>query len=107
MGSIRNSKGSTFKDMKGGGNYISVPFQSADGTMDVKLREGVWLPSGTGEANLGNSGAVSSSRSAGVNVQAGSTSTPSRSNSVSFNTKKRKALKINGAKNSSTGTNIT
>jgi hypothetical protein len=96
MGRIINSAGSTFRKRAGGGNFVTRK-RSDDST---KVLEGVWLPSGTGEANLGSKGTVDADIAGGATVQAGK---PNRSKgqSVNFSPNKRRVSKGNAGSSGS------
>lgn len=71
MGRIPNQAGSTFKARAGGGNFITLLRGDINGRPFTKTLEGVWLPSGTGEANLGSKGTVDADIAGSASVQAG------------------------------------
>lgn len=106
MGKLTNSAGSTFKVRAGGGNFLPFLQGTIDGKPFTKPLEGVWLPKGTGEANLGSKGTVDSNIAGGAAVQAGR---PNRSKgqSINFSPNKRRASKSNaGSTGSSRALNI-
>lgn len=106
MGRITNAAGSTFKSRAGGGNFITILKGIAKGRPFTKTLEGVWLPSGTGEANLGSKGTVDANIAGSASVQAGR---PNRSKgqAVNFSTNKRRVSKSNaGSSGSSRALNI-
>lgn len=104
--SIKNSAGSTFKERAGGGNFYTRNWTDNDGVRHSETMEGVWMPSGTGEANLGTKGTVDSSRTGGANVVTGGGG-KSRGNSVNFSSDKRRVYKSNsGSSASSRALNI-
>ena len=106
MGKLTNSAGSTFKARAGGGNFITLLRGTIKGRPFTKTLEGVWLPEGTGEANLGSKGTVDSDIAGGASVQAGR---PNRSKgqSINFSTNKRRVSKSNaGSSGSSRALNI-
>ena len=107
MGKMPNSAGSTFKARPGGGNFIKLfGFKDGSGELRTSSLEGVWLPSGTGEANLGSKGTVDSNIVGGAAVQAGR---PNRSKgqSINFSPNKRRVSKSNaGSSVSSRALNI-
>lgn len=106
MGRITNSAGSTFKGRPGGGNFITVIRGNELSGYTSKTLEGVWLPSGTGEANLGSTGTVDADIAGGAVVQAGR---PNRSKgqSINFSPNKRRVSKSNaGSTGSSRALNI-
>ena len=107
MGRITNSAGSTFKARAGGGNFIKMfSYGDSSGELHTISLEGVWLPSGTGEANLGSKGTVDSNIAGGASVQAGR---PNRSKgqSINFSSNKRRVSKSNaGSSGSSRALNI-
>lgn len=106
MGRITNSAGSTFKERAGGGNFVTVRRGNAKSGYYTETLEGVWLPSGTGEANLGSKGTVDADIAGGATVQAGR---PNRSKgqSINFSSNKRRVSKGNaGSSGSSRALNI-
>lgn len=106
MGRITNSAGSTFKARAGGGNFVTLLRGTIKGRPFTKTLEGVWLPSGTGEANLGSKGTVDANITGSASVQAGR---PNRSKgqAVNFSTNKRRVSKSNvGSSGSSRALNI-
>ena len=106
MGRITNSAGSTFKARAGGGNIVTVIRGNAKSGYTTKTLEGVWLPSGTGEANLGSKGTVDADIAGGAVVQAGR---PNRSKgqTINFSYNKRRVSKSNaGSSGSSRALNI-
>ena len=107
MGRITNSAGSTFKGRAGGGNFIKMfSYGDSRGALRTLSLEGVWLPSGTGEANLGSKGTVDANIAGGASVQAGR---PNRSKgqSINFSPTKRRVSKGNaGSPGSSRALNI-
>lgn len=107
MGRITNSAGSTFKERADGGNFTnSIKYIGKDGVPRTIAQEGVWLPPGTGEANLGSKGTVDADIAGGAVVQAGR---PNRSKgqSINFSPNKRRVSKSNaGSSGSSRALNI-
>lgn len=107
MGKMTNSAGSTFKARAGGGNFIKLfGFKDRSGALRTMSIEGVWLPQGTGEANLGSMGTVDANIAGRADVQAGK---PNRSKgqSVNFSPNKRRVSKGNaGSSGSSRALNI-
>lgn len=106
MGRITNSAGSTFRERAGGGNFVTVKRGNALSGYTSETLEGVWLPSGTGEANLGSKGTVDANIAGSATVQAGK---PNRSKgqSVNFSPNKRRVSKGNaGSSGSSRALNI-
>lgn len=103
---IKNSQGSTFKERAGGGNFVTVRRGNELRGYTSETLEGVWLPSGTGEANLGSKGTVDADIAGSASVQAGR---PNRSKgqSVNFSSNKRRVYKSNsGSSASSRALNI-
>lgn len=102
-----NAAGSTFKARRGGGNFIHMlDYRDKDGNLHTIATEGVWLPPGTGEANLGSKGTVDASITGSASVQAGR---PNRSKgqSINFSPNKRRVSKSNaGSTGSSRALNI-
>lgn len=107
MGKMTNSAGSTFKARAGGGNFIKLfSLKDRSGALRTMSIEGVWLPSGTGEANLGSKGTVDANIAGSASVQAGR---PNRSKgqAVNFSSNKRRVSKSNaGSSGSSRALNI-
>lgn len=106
MGGITNSAGSTFKARAGGGNVVAVIRGYTQSGYFTKPLEGVWLPPGTGETNLGSKGTVDADIAGGATVQAGK---PNRSKgqSINFSPNKRRVSKGNaGSSDSSRALNI-
>ena len=106
MGRLTNSAGSTFKLRAGGGNFVTVLKGNSKSGSFTKTIEGVWLPSGTGEDNLGSKGTVDANIAGGAVVQAGR---PNRSKgqSINFSPNKRRVSKSNaGSSGSSRALNI-
>lgn len=103
MGKMTNSAGSTFKSRAGGGNFIKLfGFKDKSGAIRTVSLKGVWLPSGTGEANLGSKGTVDANIAGSASVQAGK---PNRSKgqSVNFSPNKRRVSKSNAGSSGSSG----
>ena len=107
MGRITNSAGSTFKERAGGGNFVKLfSLKDSGGVIRTISKEGVWMPSGTGEANLGSKGTVDANIAGNASVQAGR---PNRSKgqAVNFSSNKRRVSKSNaGSTGSSRALNI-
>ena len=106
MGRIINSAGSTFKERADGGNFVTVRRGNAHSGYTTHTLEGVWLPSGTGEANLGSKGTVDADIAGDAAVQAGR---PNRSKgqTINFSSNKRRVSKSNaGSSGSSRALNI-
>lgn len=72
MDRITNAAGSTFRERAGGGNFVTRTRSDGKGGYYTETLEGVWLPSGTGEANMGSKGTVDASIAGSASVQAGS-----------------------------------
>ena len=102
-----NAAGSTFQVRPGGGNFINrIDYIDKDGVPHTIAEEGVWLPTGTGETNLGSKGTVDASIAGSASVQAGR---PNRSKgqSINFSPNKRRVSKSNaGSTGSSRALNI-
>lgn len=106
MGGLTNSAGSTFRQRAGGGNFVTMTRSNGKGGYYTQTLEGVWLPSGTGEANLGSKGTVDADIAGGATVQAGKPNR-SRGQSVNFSPSKRRVSKSNaGSSGSSRALNI-
>ena len=106
MGRITNAAGSTFKERAGGGNFVTRTRSDGKGGYYTETLEGVWLPPGTGETNLGSKGTVDASIAGSASVQAGR---PNRSKgqSINFSPNKRRVSKSNaGSTGSSRALNI-
>lgn len=106
MGRITNSAGSVFKERAGGGNFVTRSRSDGNGRYYTETLEGVWMPSGTGEANLGSKGTVDADIAGSATVQAGR---PNRSKgqSINFSPNKRRVSKGNaGSSGSSRALNI-
>lgn len=102
-----NAAGSTFKSRPGGGNFINLlKYTDKDGVLHTMAQEGVWLPPGTGDTDLGSKGTVNASIAGSASVQAGR---PNRSKgqSINFSPNKRRVSKGNaGSSDSSRALNI-
>lgn len=96
----KNSSGSTFKERAGGGNFITVRQGNELSGYTSKTLEGVWMPSGTGEANLGSKGTVDASIAGSASVQVGRPNR-SRGQAVNFSSNKRRVSKRNAGSSGS------
>lgn len=66
-----NAAGSTFQVRPGGGNFVTVSRGNEQRGYTTETLEGVWLPPGTGKANMGSKGTVDASIAGSASVQAG------------------------------------